>query len=29
MITSISTNFCVNQIALKCYDSAKIVIAVR
>ena len=26
MITSISTNFCVNQIALKCYDSAKIVV---
>lgn len=26
MITSISTNFGMNQIALKCYDSAKIVV---
>ncbi len=26
MIASISTNFCVNQIPLKCYDSAKIVV---
>lgn len=26
MITSISTNFGVNQIALMCYDSAKIVV---
>lgn len=26
MITSISTNFGVNQLALKCYDSAKIVV---
>lgn len=26
MITSISSNFGMNQIAFKCYDSAKIVV---